>query len=89
MLDLVLVNNKARGIIVRNLKTGAIESYSADTVILATGGYSNVFYLSTNAKASNATAIWRAHKKERTLQILASHKFIQHAFLLAEIINPN
>ncbi|MEK7819119.1 MAG: fumarate reductase/succinate dehydrogenase flavoprotein subunit [Bacteroidota bacterium] len=63
MLDLVLVNNKARGIIVRNLKTGAIESYSADTVILATGGYSNVFYLSTNAKASNATAIWRAHKK--------------------------
>ena len=63
MLDLVLVNNKARGIIVRNLKTGEIESYSADTVILATGGYSNVFYLSTNAKASNATAIWRAHKK--------------------------
>jgi succinate dehydrogenase / fumarate reductase, flavoprotein subunit len=63
MLDLVIVNNKARGIITRNLITGAIEAHAADAVCLATGGYGNVFYLSTNAKGSNATAIWRAHKR--------------------------
>jgi succinate dehydrogenase / fumarate reductase flavoprotein subunit len=63
MLDLVLVNGKARGIITRNLVTGAIESYAADVVVLATGGYGNVFYLSTNAKGSNTTAIWRAHRR--------------------------
>src|SRR6202165_350114 len=63
MLDLVLVNGKARGIITRNLVTGAIESHAADVIVLATGGYGNVFYLSTNAKGSNATAIWRAHRR--------------------------
>jgi succinate dehydrogenase / fumarate reductase flavoprotein subunit len=63
MLDLVLVNGKARGIITRNLVTGAIESHAADVVVLATGGYGNVFYLSTNAKGSNTTAIWRAHRR--------------------------
>jgi succinate dehydrogenase / fumarate reductase flavoprotein subunit len=63
MLDLVLVNGKARGIITRDLLTGAIESYAADVVVLATGGYGNVFYLSTNAKGSNTTAIWRAHRR--------------------------
>jgi succinate dehydrogenase / fumarate reductase flavoprotein subunit len=63
MLDLVVVNGKARGIITRNLVTGAIESYAADVVVLATGGYGNVFYLSTNAKGSNTTAIWRAHRR--------------------------
>lgn len=63
MLDIVLVNGRARGIVARDLITGAIKSFAADAVILATGGYGNVFYLSTNAKASNATAIWRAHKK--------------------------
>src|SRR6202163_2615878 len=63
MLDLVLVNGRARGIITRNLVTGAIESHAADVVVLATGGYGNVFYLSTNAKGSNATAIWRAHRR--------------------------
>lgn len=62
MMDLVLVDDKARGIVVRDLITGKIESHSADAVILATGGYSNVFYLSTNAKACNVTAIWRAYK---------------------------
>ncbi|MCS6894060.1 MAG: FAD-binding protein, partial [Deltaproteobacteria bacterium] len=61
MLDLVVVNNRACGIIVRDLLTGKLERYSADCVILATGGYSNVFYLSTNAKKSNATAIVRAY----------------------------
>ncbi len=63
MLDLVVVDGRARGIITRNLVTGAIESHVADVVILCTGGYANVFYLSTNAKASNCTAIWRAHKR--------------------------
>jgi succinate dehydrogenase / fumarate reductase, flavoprotein subunit len=63
MLDLVVVDGKAVGIITRNLITGKIESHSAHAVVLATGGYSNVFFLSTNAMGSNTTAIWRAHKK--------------------------
>ncbi len=63
MLDLVLVDGKARGIITRDLVTGKIESHSAHAVLLCTGGYGNVFFLSTNAKGSNATAIWRAHRK--------------------------
>ncbi|HHL53476.1 MAG TPA: fumarate reductase/succinate dehydrogenase flavoprotein subunit [Flammeovirgaceae bacterium] len=63
MLDLVLVDGKARGIVTRDLVTGKIESHSAHAVVLATGGYGNVFYLSTNAMGSNATAAWRAHKK--------------------------
>ena len=63
MLELVVIDGMARGIICRNLRTGTIESYVADAVVLATGGYGNTFYLSTMAKASNATAIWRAYKK--------------------------
>ena len=63
MLDLVVVNGRARGIVTRNLVTGKLETHVADAVILATGGYGNVFYLSTNAKGSNCTAIWRAHKR--------------------------
>ncbi len=63
MLDLVVVDGKARGIVTRNLQTGAIETHSGDAVLLATGGYGNVFYLSTNAKKSNATAAWRAYKR--------------------------
>lgn len=63
MLDVVIVDGQARGIIVRNLITGEIEKYAAHAVVLATGGYSNVFFLSTNAMNCNATAIWRAHKK--------------------------
>ena len=63
MLDLVMVDGKARGIITRNLVTGKIESHSAHAVVLATGGYGNVFFLSTNAMGCNTTAIWRAHKK--------------------------
>jgi succinate dehydrogenase / fumarate reductase flavoprotein subunit len=63
MLDVVLVEGQAKGIITRNLVTGTIGSYAADAVVLATGGYANVFYLSTNAKASNATAIWRAYRR--------------------------
>ena len=63
MLDLVVINGQARGIVTRNLITGKLETHVADAVILATGGYGNVFYLSTNAKGSNCTAIWRAHKR--------------------------
>jgi succinate dehydrogenase / fumarate reductase flavoprotein subunit len=63
MLDLVVIDGVARGIIVRDLITGKIESHAADAVVLATGGYANVFYLSTNAKGCNVTATWRAHKK--------------------------
>ena len=63
MLDVVVIDGKARGITVRNLVTGEIETYVADAVLLATGGYGNVYYLSTNAKNSNVTAAWRAYKK--------------------------
>jgi succinate dehydrogenase / fumarate reductase flavoprotein subunit len=62
MLELIMVDGKARGIVTRNLVTGKIESHLADAVVLGTGGYGNVFYLSTNAKGSNCTAIWRAYK---------------------------
>lgn len=63
MLDIVKIDGKARGIITRNLVTGEIESHAGHAVLLCTGGYSNVFFLSTNAMACNATAAWRAHKK--------------------------
>jgi succinate dehydrogenase / fumarate reductase flavoprotein subunit len=63
MLDLIVVDGKARGIITRDLLSGEIEAHLGDAVVLGTGGYGNVFYLSTNAKGSNATAIWRAYKR--------------------------
>ena len=63
MLDLVVVDGRARGIVTRCLNTGEICSWAADAVLLATGGYGNAFYLSTNAKASNVTATWRAHRR--------------------------
>ena len=63
MLDVVIVDGKARGIIARNLVTGEVEKHSAHAVVLGTGGYGNVFYLSTNAMGSNVTAAWKAHKR--------------------------
>ena len=63
MLDLVVSGGRARGIVVRNLVTGEMTCHSADAVVLATGGYANVFYLSTNALGCNVTAIWRAHRR--------------------------
>jgi succinate dehydrogenase / fumarate reductase flavoprotein subunit len=63
MLDLVLVDGHAKGIVVRDLVTGEITTHAADTVLLCTGGYSNVYYLSTNARGSNVTATWRAYKR--------------------------
>ena len=63
MLDVVVADGKARGIVTRNLVTGEIRTWMADAVLLCTGGYGNVFYLSTNAKGSNVTATWRAHRR--------------------------
>jgi succinate dehydrogenase / fumarate reductase flavoprotein subunit len=63
MLDLVVIDGRARGIVTRDLVSGAIECHTADAVVLGTGGYGNVYYLSTNAKGSNCTAIWRAYKR--------------------------
>jgi succinate dehydrogenase / fumarate reductase flavoprotein subunit len=63
MLDVVLVDGRARGVVVRDLVTGEVSSHAGDAVVLATGGYSNVFFLSTNAKGCNATAIWRAYRR--------------------------
>ncbi|HWO13826.1 MAG TPA: fumarate reductase/succinate dehydrogenase flavoprotein subunit, partial [Polyangiaceae bacterium] len=63
MLEVIIVDGKARGIVTRDLVSGKIEAHTADVVVLCTGGYGNVFYLSTNAKGCNATAVWRAHKR--------------------------
>jgi succinate dehydrogenase / fumarate reductase flavoprotein subunit len=63
MLDVVVVDGRAQGVVVRDLVTGEVSSHSAHAVVLATGGYGNVYYLSTNAKKSNATAAWRAHRR--------------------------
>src|SRR5207245_1763183 len=63
MLDLVVINGKARGIVTRHLETGKIESHTADAVVLATGGYGNVFFLSTNAIGCNVTATYRAYRR--------------------------
>jgi len=63
MLDLVVVDGRARGIITRDMVTGEVEAHAAEAVLLCTGGYSNVYYLSTNAKGCNVTAAWRAHKR--------------------------
>ena len=63
MVELIVVDGRARGIIARDMVTGEIETFTADAVVLATGGYGNVFFLSTNAMGCNATAIWRAHRK--------------------------
>jgi succinate dehydrogenase / fumarate reductase, flavoprotein subunit len=63
MLELIVVDGRARGVVIRDMVTGAIETYFADAVVLGTGGYSNVFFLSTNAKGCNVTATWRAYRK--------------------------
>ncbi len=63
MLDLIVIDGQARGIVTRHLVTGEISTHLADAVVLGTGGYGNVYYLSTNAKGSNVTASWRAHKR--------------------------
>jgi succinate dehydrogenase / fumarate reductase flavoprotein subunit len=89
MLDLVKVDGKARGIIARNLITGEIERHSAHAVVIASGGYGNVYFLSTNAMGSNVTAGWKIHKQGAFLLILVMYKFTQLVFLFTEPINLN
>src|SRR3712207_3353492 len=84
MLDVVLVDGHAKGIITRNLVSGKIEAHAADAVVLATGGYGNVFYLSTNARGSNVTATYRAYKKrsEEHTSELQSRQYLVCRLLL-------
>ena len=89
MLDMVMIDGKARGIIARNLISGELERHFGHAVLLCSGGYGNVFYLSTNAMGSNVTAAWKAHKKEPFLVILVLHKFTLPVFLLPVIIRAN
>jgi len=84
-----VIDGKARGIICRNLITGELERHFGHAVLLCTGGYGNVFYLSTNAMGCNVTAAWKAHKKELILLIHVLHKFILHVFRSQEIIRAN
>lgn len=87
MMDVVTIDGKAKGIVTRNLITGAIESHSGDAVLLCTGGYGNVFFLSTNAMGSNVTAAWRAHKKELTSATHVTLKFTLHVYLFQVTIS--
>ena len=89
MIDLVKIDGKARGIIARNLETGEIERHGAHAVVIASGGYGNVFFLSTNAMGSNVTAAWKIHKKELFSQTLVSRRFTRPVFQEVEIINLN
>ena len=89
MLDLVVIDGKARGIVTRNMITGATESYSADAVILATGGYGNAYYLSTNAKGSNVTAAWRAYKRGAFFANPCFTQIHLHVSLLLVTTNQN
>ena len=78
MVDLIVIDGRARGIVTRHLVTGEINTHLADSVILGTGGYGNVYYLSTNAKGSNVTASWRAHKQRRSLRQSLLHADPSH-----------
>lgn len=89
MLDIVIIDGKARGVIVRNLVTGKLERYFGHAVVLASGGYGNAFYLSTNAMGSNVSAAWKAHKKELILLIHVLPRFIRPAFRCQEIIRAS
>ena len=85
-----MINGQARGIIVRNLVTGEFERYAGDAVLLCTGGYGNVYYLSTNAKNSNVTAAWRCHKRGGfTLLTPATLRFTPPAFPFLAITSQN
>ncbi len=89
MMDLVIVDGKARGIIARNLVTGEIERHSAHAVVIASGGYGNVYFLSTNAMGSNVSAAWKIHKKELTLQTLVMYRFTRLVFRFTELSSLN
>jgi len=89
MLDVVVVQGHAKGIIVRDLISGQISAHAGDTVVLATGGYGNVYYLSTNARGCNVSATYRAYKRGVFLPILVSPRFILPAYRSPVLINPN
>ena len=87
MVDLVLVDGQAKGIITRNIITGEFHQYASDAVLLCTGGYGNVYFLSTNAMTSNGSAAWKAHKKEVCLLTLVTHKSTRPVFPF--MVRPN
>ena len=90
MLDLVVVNGRAAGIVTRNLVTGTMESFAGDAVLLCTGGYSNVFFLSTNAAGCNVTAAYRAYKRSAsTTPIRVTRRFTRPASRSRAIINSS
>jgi succinate dehydrogenase / fumarate reductase flavoprotein subunit len=89
MLETVTIDGKCRGIIARDLTTGKLERHFGHAVLLCTGGYGNVFYLSTNAMGSNVTAAWKAHKKGAHFANPALRKFIQLVFQFRATINLN
>jgi len=89
MVDVVVIDGKARGIIARDLVTGKLERHGAHAVVLASGGYGNVFYLSTNAMGSNVTAAWKAHKKGAFLAIRALPRFTPLVCLNQVNISPS
>ena len=89
MVDIVKIDGKARGVIVRNLLTGEFSRHFGHAVVLATGGYGNVYYLSTNAMGSNVTAAWKAYKKEPLFLIPVLHKFIPRVFQYLETTSLN
>jgi succinate dehydrogenase / fumarate reductase flavoprotein subunit len=80
MLDIVVIDGHTKGIVTRSLVSGKIESHPGDAVVLATGGYGNVFYLSTNARGCNVTATYRAYKKGALFANPVSPRFIPPAF---------
>jgi len=89
MLDVVKIDGKARGIIVRNLVTGELERYGAHAVLLGTGGYGNVYYLSTMAMTSNGSAAWKAYKRGAYFGNPVSYKFTLPVFLFMVLIKAN
>ena len=89
MMDLVLVDGKARGIITRNLVNGEIERHSAHAVVIASGGYGNVFFLSTNAMGSNVSASWKIHKRGAHFANPCFTQIHPLVFPYREITNPN
>ena len=89
LMDVVMVDGKARGIIARNLTTGEIERHGAHAVVLCSGGYGNVFFLSTNAMGSNVSAAWKAPRRAPTWPTPPTRRFIRRAFRSAGITSPS
>ncbi len=89
MLDLIVIDGRARGIVTRDLVTGKVAAHVADVVVLCSGGYGNAFYLSTNAKGCNASATWRSHRRGACSRTPATRRSTPPAFRRAATINPS